>query len=122
MVLGMPQVVGCHGQEVAGNQRIRFRDVLEADALCQSKGRVDDRFCGKSMDGTILQAEDVADQVEGADLPPPVGEKFVAPHCAFDHLIDIVCRLRFSEDFATLTIFLKSDEFGPGRCRWPIAR
>src|ERR1700732_4375206 len=129
MILGVLQIVRCHVQEIAGDQRILLSDVLEAPPLRKPNSGIDNRFSGEAMDRAILQAEDVANQMKCSDLAAAVGEQLVTPHCAFHHLIHIFSGLGLSENLSAPGVFepaqdelrvrqaaLLAEEF------WPIAR
>jgi hypothetical protein len=68
----MLKVVGGHAEQVSGNHGIAFCDEFEALPFNQAYGRVDDRFRCESMLAAVFEPEDVANQVEGADLATPV--------------------------------------------------
>ena len=46
-----------------------------------------------------LESEKVTCDIEGADLPPSVGQNFGRPDRAADDLVQILSRLAFSVDF-----------------------
>jgi hypothetical protein len=67
---------------------------------------MEDSLCRKSVDLAILNAEDVARQMECADLPTTVGKKFVCPNGALTYLVDVIRGLCFSKYFRTPAIFM----------------
>ena len=78
----------------------------KAPALCYPDRGTNDCFGRKSMNLAIVNAEDIAPQMERADLPTTVGEKFVCPNCALAYPVDVIRRLCFSKYFRTLAIFI----------------
>jgi hypothetical protein len=62
---------------------VRGRDVgfcepgKKALALCDPYSGIDDCFSRKSMNFAILDAEDIASQMEGANLPTTIGQPLV---------------------------------------------
>src|SRR5579871_4480038 len=105
MVFGVLQVGGRHVEEIAGNRGIGFGNVSKADALHQPHGRVDDCFGGKPVEAAILEAENIADQVECANLSPSIGQQLVAANRPVDDLIDVSGRFALAEDLAAAVIF-----------------
>ena len=89
----------------SATMRVGFRNVLQAAPFHQPYCRIDDRFRGKSVGGTVLQPKNVAGQVEGADLAAAVGEELVAANRAVDDLVDIVGRLRLAKDLRAPVVF-----------------
>ena len=63
------------------------------------------RSAGSDRSCAVLQAKDIADEVECADLAAAIGEQLVAPHRAFDHLVDIFRWLGLAKNFRTPAIF-----------------
>jgi hypothetical protein len=108
MIFGVLKVARCHGQELTGDQAVRFRDVLETYSLGKANVRIDDRFGRKPMHRAVLETEDVADKMESADLATAVGEQLVTPHGAFDDLIYVFRWLGFAKDLSASAI----SEFG----------
>ena len=100
MVFGMLQVAGRHIQDVERDVNIDFRHVLETATLDEAHGRVDDCLRGKTMCGTVFEAKDIANQVEGADLAAAVGQELVAPNRTLHDLVDVVRWLGLAVDFS----------------------
>ena len=73
MVLGMLQVGGGHVQEVERNMHVAFGHVLKAAPFHQTDRRVDNRFGGEPMHGTVCQAKNVANRMERPDLTATAG-------------------------------------------------
>ncbi len=90
MVFGMLKIVGRHIQEASDDREIGFRHALQAFAFHQANGSVNDGFGCETME-IIFEAED--------------------PNRAFNHLIDVVCRIIFSEDLdaTVVRIFGRTD-------------
>lgn len=57
------------------------------------------------MGCSVLQPENVASQVERADLAAAVGEELVGANRTARDLVDIVGRLRLSEDLGAFIVF-----------------
>ena len=90
-----------------------MRGLLEAPALHEAQRGVEDGFGGEAMVRAGYEAEDVAGQMEGADLAAAVGEQLVGTHRAADHLVDIFGLLVLAVDFLVLAIGeLGGDEAG----------
>ena len=72
---------------------------------------VDDRLGRKAVNRGVLQTENVAHQVKGANLAAAVQEKLVASYRPFGHLIDILGRLVLAEDLYAFVVaeFAKID-------------
>ena len=100
MVFGMLQVAGRHIQDVERDVHVDFRHVLETAPLDEAHGRVDDCLRGKTMCGTVFEAKDIANQVEGADLAAAVGQELVAPNRTLHDLVDVVGRLGLAVDLS----------------------
>ena len=49
------------------------------------------------MNFAILDAEDIASQMEGPNLPTTIGQPLVYPNCAFSYLVYVIRRFRFSK-------------------------
>ena len=81
---------------------------FEAAALHQAHGGVDDGFGREAMGGAGFEPEDVAGQMECADLAASVGKQLVGANRAADHLIDVFGRLILAVDFLILPV----GEFG----------
>src|SRR6516165_5585857 len=103
--------------------------MLEADTFRKANRRIDDCFRGKTMSRAVLQAEDVADEVECADLAAAVREQLVTAHRAFHDLIHIFRGLCFAEDFSAAVVFeLAQEELRAGQAAmlaeklWPVRR
>jgi hypothetical protein len=77
-------------------------DVL---AIGQTDIRFDNRLGGKSMNYTVLDAEDVTGQMKGHDLPATVSQQFIASNRPALDLVKILDRLRLSEDLGATPIF-----------------
>ena len=107
----MPKVARCHVQEIERHQHVGFRHVLQAASFHQPYCRIDDRFSGKSVGCSVLQPENVAGQVERADLAAAVGEELVAANRTVRDLVDIVGRLRLSEDLGALVVFELAQDY-----------
>jgi hypothetical protein len=73
MVLSVLKAARRHIQEIKCDEHIGLRHVLQTAPLHEAHGRVDNRLRGKPMDGTVFQAKDVANQMEGPDLAAAVG-------------------------------------------------
>jgi hypothetical protein len=56
------------------------------------------------MNFAILDAEDIASQMEGPNLPTTIGEPLVGPNCAFSYLVYVIRRFCFSKNFRTSRI------------------
>jgi hypothetical protein len=65
----------------------------------------EDRLRRKSMMFTNLNAENIARQMERADLPTTVGQEFVRPNCTLTYPVDVVRGLCFSENLRAAAIF-----------------
>src|SRR4051812_28246419 len=52
----------------------------------------------------VSEAEDIAGQVERADLPATVTQQFVTPDRPLNNLIDIICGLCLSENLGVLHV------------------
>jgi hypothetical protein len=70
----MPQIGGGHIEKVARHRRILLGHIGQADALREPHRGVDDRLGGKAMRFAVLKAENVAREMECANLSPSVGE------------------------------------------------
>src|SRR6516164_7568344 len=83
-------------------RNVTFREPSKKPpALCGPERGFDDCFSRKSMNLVILDAEDVALQMEGSDLPPTIGQELVCPNCASSYLVNVVRRFCFSKNFRT---------------------
>src|SRR5260370_2283459 len=100
----MLKTVSCHVQEASDDREIGFRHALQAFAFHQANRGVNDGFGCEAME-IMFEAEDIASQVKRADLAATVREKLVAPNRAFNHLIDVVCWLCFSENLGAPSVF-----------------
>ena len=101
----MLKVAGRHVQQIERHRRVAFRDVLQAASFHQPYCRIDDCFRGEAVDRTVLQPENVAGQVESADLAAAIGEELVAANRTVDDLVDVVGRLRLSVNLGTPVVF-----------------
>ena len=101
----MPEVARCHVQEIERHHRVGFRYVFQAASFHQPYCRIDDRLRGKSVGCSVLQPENVASQVERADLAAAIGEELVGANRTARDLVDIVGRLRLSEDLGAFVVF-----------------
>src|SRR4051794_7167984 len=70
----------------------------------KANGGVDDGFGREPMDLAVFEAEDIAGQVERADLPATVTQQFVTPDRPLNNLIDIICGLCLSENLGVLHV------------------
>ncbi len=53
----------------------------------------------------VLESENVAGEVECANLPATVGEQFVTAYRPLDHLVEVFGRLSLAENLGTAPIF-----------------
>jgi hypothetical protein len=60
MVLGMPEISGSHGPELARDLNIGGSRLLETSSLHQPHGGIDDGFRSQPMDGARFQSEYVS--------------------------------------------------------------
>ena len=113
----MPELTGGHAPEFAGDLDVYAGGLLEAAALYQAHGRVDDGFRGEAMAGARFESKDVARQEKCADLAAPVGEQLVSPNRAPDHLIDIFSQLILAVDLLVLPVrkFRRHEAGVPGQ-------
>src|SRR5262245_77982 len=111
----MLQFARCERPEIAGDADVALRGLFEAPALHQAQRGVEDGFGGKAMGRAGFEAEDVAGQMEGADLAAAVGEQLVGAHRAANHLVDIVGLLILAVDFLVLAV----GEFGGDEASMP---
>jgi hypothetical protein len=93
-----------HAEQIARNHGIALGYQFEATPLHQANRCVDDGFSGEAVLAAIFQPEDVADQVERADLAPSVRKQFVASHRTSLDLIDIIRRLPFAVDLGPFSV------------------
>src|ERR1700749_2152700 len=100
----MLKIVGRQVQEVSNHRRIVLRLTLQAFAVNKANDGVDDGFGREAMDLAIFEAKDIARQVKRADLAATVRQEFVSSYRAFNHLIDILCRLCLSENLGALAV------------------
>src|SRR4029077_1444321 len=94
----MLEAGGGRVQQIACDQRAPPCYEFQTLTFYQPDLGVDDRFGCKAVNGSVLQTEDIAHQMKGANLTATVEEKLVASHCPKRHLIDIIGRLILSED------------------------
>ena len=78
MVFRVPEVAGRHRPKLARNLNIDAGRLLQAAALHQTHGRIDNGFRGEPMSCSGFKPEDVTRQMECADLTPSVGKQLVA--------------------------------------------
>jgi hypothetical protein len=89
---------------------VRGRDVTfgeprkKSPALCEPDRGIDGCFSRKSMNLAILDAEDIALQMEGPNLPTTIGQELVCPNCAFSYLVYVIRRFCLSKNFRTSAI------------------
>src|SRR5258705_13661716 len=100
----MLKIVSRHPQEALDDREIGFRHALQTFAFHETNRGVNDGFGCEAME-IMFEAEDIASQVKRADLAATVRQKLVAPNRAFNHLIDVVCRLCFSKNLGAPTVF-----------------
>src|SRR3954454_7382597 len=100
----MLEIVVRHLQEISNHRSIGLCLTIQALAFDKSNRGGDDGFGGETMDLPVFEAEDIARQMKRTDLAATVSQEFVATNRAFDYLIDIVCRLFLSENFAILDV------------------
>ena len=58
------------------------------------------------MEFVVLGAEDIARQMECANVPTTAGKKFVCANCALLYPINVIRWFSFSKDFRTGAIFM----------------
>jgi hypothetical protein len=111
VVFRVLQVTRRHGEQVSGDQRIALSHHLEAAPLDQANRGVDDRLRRKPMFVSVFQSENVAGEVERADLATAVRKQLVASHCTNLDLIDVVRGFLFAVDFSPLLVgkFVQAD-------------
>ncbi len=74
----MPEVAGRHCPKLSCDLDVDPGGLLEAAALYQAHGSIDNGFRCQPMARSRFKPEDVAWQVECADLTPPIGKQLVA--------------------------------------------
>ena len=104
MIFRMPEIAGGHRPELARDLNVDAGGLLEAAALHQPHRGIDDGFRGQPVDRSGFEAEDVAGQVECADLTPSVGEQLVAANRARNHLVNVFRRFILAVDFLILPV------------------
>ena len=104
MVFGMAKLAGRHSPKLARDLDVDAGRLLEVAALHQAHGGIDDGFRREPVGRPRLEPEDVARQMERADLAPPVGKQPVAAHRAGDDLVDIFRGLILAVDFLILPL------------------
>jgi len=73
-------------------------------ATDDAHGGVDDRLRRKAMLAAVREAENVAGQVKGADLPAAVGQQLVAPYRAGFDLVDVFGRFLLAVDLGAFFV------------------
>src|SRR5215212_2695672 len=111
----MPEVARCHVQQIERHHRVGFRDVFQAASFHQPYRRIDDRFGGEAVGCTVLQSENVAGQVERANLAAAVGKELVGANCTAPDLVYIVRGLRLSEDLGTFVVLKLAQDYACSR-------
>ena len=99
MLLRQPQAAGGAGPQIGGELAVARGQGDDDRPSRDAHDRVDDRLGAESVVLAGLEPEDVARQVEGADLPATVLEDFVGADRAGHHLVEIFCRLCLAVDF-----------------------
>ena len=94
----MPEFAGRHAPELARNLNIDARGLFEAAAFHQAYGRIDDGFRREAVALARFKSEDVARQMNCADLAPSIRKQSVGPNRAADDLIDVFGRLVLTVD------------------------
>ncbi len=124
MVFRVPEVARGHRPELAGNLDVDAGRLLEAAALHQPHRGIDDGFRGQPVDRSRFEAENIARQMEGADLAASVGQQLVAANRARDHLVDVFRRLILAVDFLVLPVgkFGRNQTRMPGDCAELVGR
>src|SRR6266446_2518688 len=89
----MPQLASRDAPKLARDPDIVVCRLLEAAALYEAHGGIDDGFRRQAMVHSRFQSEDVARQMKCANLAASVGQKLVGTNRAADHLIDVFGRL-----------------------------
>jgi hypothetical protein len=57
------------------------------------------------MNWTVLNSEEITRQMKGHDLPPAVGQQFIASNCSALDLEEVFDRFSLSKDFDAAPIF-----------------
>src|SRR5467141_2375103 len=104
VVFGMLKIVSRHIQETSDDREIGFCHALQTVTFHEANRGVNDGFGCETME-IMFEAKDIASQVKRADLATTVRQELVAPNRAFNHLIDVVCRLCFSENLGAPSVF-----------------
>lgn len=89
----MLQIARRHTEQVTRDNRVALGRRLKGSSPYEVNGRLDDRFCGKSMRATTLQPKNITDQVKCTNLAPTIREQFVASNSARLDLINIFGRV-----------------------------
>ncbi|MET3972256.1 hypothetical protein ABID62_008360 [Bradyrhizobium sp. S3.9.1] len=88
-----------------GRAAILFLSVDNILPIGQANSRFDNCFGGKSVNRTVLNAEDVTRQIKGHDLPPTVSQQLIASNRSAVDLVEVIDRLCVSKDLGTALIF-----------------
>jgi|SRR6516164_9460011 hypothetical protein len=90
---------------MVGSRNVDFGELCKkAPALCDPDRGIDDCFSRKSMNFAVLDADNIALQMEGPDLPTTIGQQLVCPNCAFSYLVYVIRRFCLSKNFRTSAI------------------
>src|SRR5208337_4814709 len=107
------QLAGGHRPQLAGDGDVALGRGLEAAALDHPHRRFDDRFGSQAVAGSGFKTENVAGEMEGADLAAAVAEEAIAADRAARDLVDVFGGFALAEDaFVAAVSEFGGDELG----------
>jgi hypothetical protein len=103
VLLDATQLTRCERPQLVGGLAITLSKRHHRGAPDHHHRGVVDRLCRELVLLADLEPENVARQIEGADLAAAVVEDLVGPHRALDDLVDVFGRLILAEDLLVRT-------------------